>query len=65
MAYLAVDIDGSEWIFDTKPVSSDRWGGSGRGGYHILLKEGDIEKLTGTRLTWDDEPIKYNSNDLT
>ncbi len=60
MAYLAVDIDGSEWIFDTKPVRSDRWEGSWRGGYHILLKNGDIEKLTGTKLTWDDEPIKYN-----
>lgn len=60
MAYLAVDIDGSEWIFDTKPVRSGRWRGSWRGGYHILLKDGDIEKLTGTKLTWDDEPIKYN-----
>jgi hypothetical protein len=60
MAYLAVDIDGSEWIYDTKPVRSDRWKGSWRGGYHILLKDGDIEKLTGIKLTWNDEPIKYN-----
>lgn len=60
MAYLAVDIDGSEWIFDTKPVRSDRWKSSWRGGYCILLKDGDIEKLTGTKLTWNDEPIKYN-----
>ena len=44
MAYLAVDIDGSEWIFDTKPIRSDRWKGSWRGGYHILLKDRDIEK---------------------
>ena len=62
MPWLAVDIDGSECIFDEKPVRSNRWRGSWRGGYHIFLKPGDIEKLTGIILTWNDEPIEHKGH---
>lgn len=59
MAYLAVDLDGTEWIFDIRPTRCNRWKGSWRGGYHINLREGDIEKLTGIKLTWENEPIEH------
>lgn len=59
MAYLAVDEDGTEWIYDILPTRSDRWQGSWGGGYSISLKSGDIKKLTGITLTWNDEPIEH------
>jgi hypothetical protein len=59
MAWLAVDDDGVECIYDEKPIRSDVWKGEWRGGYYIILKKGDIEKLTGVKLNWEDEPIEH------
>lgn len=57
MAWLAVDKDGDEYIYSSKP---DR--------YEIVftnykkyaqLPKGSIEKLIGKKLTWDDEPVEF------
>ncbi len=58
MAYVAVDNDGDEIIFEFPPKRSHNhvdWMG---GGGSVYLPEGSIEKLTGKTLTWDDEPIE-------
>lgn len=61
MAWLAVDKDGSELIFlGKKPV---RW----REEWVLAeddvedayeLTEGMIEKVSGIKLTWEDEPVE-------
>jgi len=60
MAWLAVDKDGNEYVFESKPEK----------GYHnwhvweeidrdiVELPKGSIEKLIGKKLTWEDEPLK-------
>lgn len=54
--YIAVDKDGSEWIYDRCPEK-------GKVSYipaedHIALPKGSILKLIGRELTFEDEPIK-------
>ena len=75
MAWLAVDINGCEWIFQNKPKQFEGlWEDAiyesfdGQGGaleYHhnsdILLPKGSIKKLIGRDLTWQDEPIELRN----
>ena len=70
MAWLAVDPSGGEFIYEVKPkrhfiqyngdiehwecqndIYSQNW---------IYLKMGSIEKLLGRKLTWKDEPVKWD-----
>lgn len=58
MAWLAVDKDYREFIYDIKPhrAYGDMW-------YDdvcdfVELPDGSIKKLTGKILTWEDEPIE-------
>ncbi len=62
-AYLAVDKDGDEYIFDQ--VAPYRHGDDwwlpnhdklGKSYAYIPLPKGSIAKLIGKELTWDDEP---------
>ena len=55
MAWLAVDKDGSEAIYDAKPIRMHdcRWVAS-----FIGLPSGSIKKLIGRELTWGDEPVE-------
>lgn len=56
MAWLAVDGNGEEYVYESKPK---RYGAFFVPyGEHIKLPEGSIEKLIGRKLTWDDEPIE-------
>ena len=59
MAWVAVDKDGSEWVYNDEPIK-DRdsnvylepfWGS-------VELPSGSIEKLIGRKLTWEDEPVE-------
>jgi hypothetical protein len=69
MAYLCVDEDGQEMIFDNKPYRDT----SSVGGYWNRYKEGDfcnvdlpkgaIKKLIGKDLTWEDEPYEFTEQD--
>ena len=61
MAWVAVDIDGDEIIFDDKPeryipaywdCRSER----------LILPKGSIKKLIGRELTCNDEPVKLEEN---
>ena len=66
MAYLAVDKDGTEVIFDAKPVrgtnklkcNCNQWALNSTTSKYIILPLGSIEKLIGRILTWCDEPAE-------
>ena len=67
-AWIAVDEDGSEWIYSSKPIrikddnqemyKSGKWyAGNGECGYETLPK-GFIRKAFGIEMTWIDYPIE-------
>ena len=55
MAFVAVDLDGSEYIYDGMPFKDqDKWYGN----IWILIPSGTIKKLIGRDLTFDDDPVE-------
>ena len=57
MAWVAVDEDGSEWVYYKKPFrNKDNCKFDLESGY-VELPQGSIKKLIGRQLTWDDEPV--------
>lgn len=66
MAWLAVDTNGSEAIYNTKPRRgvnkikpiTEMWVLTTIGSHYIRLPKGSIKKLIGKDLTWNDEPVK-------
>lgn len=77
MAWLAVDSNGDEYIFQKKPfrdslsyevlnrdvipVNSIFWNDNDATG--IKLLKGSIEKLIDRKINWKDEPIKYGDDE--
>ena len=57
MAWLAVDKDGEEWIYVQKPERFDSCWDISSDDCH-LLQDGVIKKLTGRKMTWDDEAVE-------
>lgn len=63
MAWLAVDGDDTEIIFEVKPKRSKQgkiWQlPSKYSNYSVIyLRKGTIEKIIGRKLTWEDDPVK-------
>lgn len=66
MAWLAVDKNGVEAIYNVKPIrytgklnsNTEMWMLSELSDFYILLPKGSIKKLIDKDLTWDDEPVK-------
>ena len=63
MAWLAVDKNGGEWIFDDKPVRVDEsYFDLPRYWYvcsnKVLLPKGTIKRLIGIELSFYDEPVE-------
>lgn len=61
MAWVAVDKDGSEWMYDKKPYRArdeDVWVVDENVSSRPILR-GLIEELIGYKLTWEDEPVEY------
>lgn len=64
--WFAVDEeDGQEYALDSEPLSDEN------GGVLMLvdtmlvpLPTGTIEKLTGRKLTWQDEPIEWDGEKI-
>lgn len=59
MAFVAVDLNGDEWIYGNCPekgVSSF----DNDGGRSIPLPKGSIKKLIGRKLTFDDKPVELD-----
>ncbi len=61
MAWVAVDYNGVEGIYDSKPDRYDdcfwiqKWGDS------VSLPKGSIKKLIGRDLAWEDEPVELRN----
>lgn len=57
MAWLAVDKDETELIFELEPfrINNTEWM---QGCNYVKLPTDSIEKLIGKKLTWLDEPVE-------
>ncbi len=58
MAFVAVDADGSEWIFEDIPERGENNWLSMPFCENFNLPSGSIARLIGRELTWDDEPVE-------
>ena len=58
MAWVAVQKNGVEVIFDFKPKRWNNFYWVVEIGDDIYLPKGTINKLIGRDLTWQDEPVK-------
>lgn len=58
MAWLAVDENEQEVIFEYKPLRAKNWWYTELNDFSVNLPQGSIEKLIGKNLTWNDEPIE-------
>ena len=58
MAYLAVDADGTEIIYEFNPSRKDDIWINQQYTHFVQLPHGSIAKLIGRELTWSDEPIE-------
>ncbi len=59
MAWLAVDKDGGEWIYDVCPErGNDVWLPSKKNKRCVIFPKNSIKKLINRELTWEDEPVK-------
>lgn len=56
MAYLAVDKDGDEWVYEEYPERHYSVWDSYT--HRVELPKGSIAKLIGRELTWEDEPVE-------
>ncbi len=63
-AWVAVDADGSEWIFTENPYRYEEPKRKGYGNWLVSdsnfmqLPKGSIKALIGRELTWNDEPVE-------
>lgn len=57
MAWVAVDMDNTEWIFQEKPFRADDgyWYGDSQ---FIYIPEGSIKRLIGRELSWEDNCVE-------
>ena len=68
MAWVAVDKDGSEFIYEDKPeryIACWRiWRRefTGETMNHVFLPKGSIKKLIGKELSWSDEPVELKGD---
>ena len=59
MAWLAVDENGDENIFDIEPVRDwSKWDIATENSWWIELPKGTIKKIIGRKLTWKDNPVE-------
>ncbi len=67
MAFVAVDKDGTEWIYPIEPnrfydESLGEWDRTNDINIPIKLPYGTIAKLIGRELAWQDEPVAITEN---
>ena len=61
MAYVAIDQNGSEIVYECKPIRTEithEWELEDYDHDYVRLPKGSIEKLIGHKLTWEDEPVE-------
>ena len=63
MAFVAVDKNKKEYIYDEKPkreIYHKSWNSVYES---VELPKGTIEKLIGKKLTWEDEPVELKEKE--
>ena len=61
MAWLAVDKNGDESVFNGKPYrveDGEYWDFDNHRYNYVHLPNGTIKKIIGRELTWKDEPVE-------
>ena len=59
MAWVAVDENKSEWIFEEEPTQENGiWMKESWENECVRLPKGSIKKLIGRELTWEDKPVE-------
>lgn len=58
MAWLAVNKDGSEYVYASCPERGERFFGYEGNRYYVGLPKVTIKKIIGRELTWQDEPVE-------
>ncbi len=59
MAFLCVDKDGTEWIWDSRPYrDAFFWRVDNPFDNMVELPQGTIFKIINRVLTWEDEPVE-------
>ena len=59
MAWVAADKDGSEYVYQDKPIrKNELFDRQEDESELVLLPKGSIKKLIGRELTWEDEPVE-------
>lgn len=62
IAWLAVDSDKQEYVFENRPIKRRLWmGGIGLdcgSMFYVRLPKGSIKKLIGRDLQWEDDPVE-------
>jgi hypothetical protein len=60
MAWVAVDLDGSEYVYEYKPIRFDdcTWDCSIVCSEYAELPKGTIKRAVSRELTWEDEPVE-------
>jgi hypothetical protein len=63
-AWVAVDEDGRECIYYEKPIRKENsWDIENNSDIFCDIPCGNIEKLIGRKLTWEDEPVQLLENE--
>ena len=57
MAWLAVDKNGDEFIYESEPYRLQNYWYM-LDNYFVELPKGSVEKLLGRKLSWEDEPVE-------
>ncbi len=63
MAFVAVDENKEECIYEKKPHREKSHGFWYRNTEFVGLPKGTIEKLIGKKLTWEDEPVELKEKE--
>lgn len=63
MAWLAIDKDGRETIYERRPSRGDSEWFPHTIEDFIELPKGSIHKLIGRELTWEDEPVELKDEE--
>ena len=61
MAWVAVDENDFEYVFNHKPIRENLYFDNDESYYDsvcVKLPQGTIKKLIGRELTWNDEPVE-------
>lgn len=65
MAWIVVDKNGEEYVYEIEPIKKETLKHWGCGGEYVNLPQGSIKKLIGRDLTWEDEPVELKKTKLT